>query len=128
MPKISIAEAILLLMYVGTLDVVGFLLIFVGLDDFFILDLLTFPATQLYFRIKGVRAGYDLATNVLELVPYVGFLPFRTVGVAIVIWQDRHQKDSKSLIADGLSQKLKFVPASFEYIPREAKEEKREAA
>jgi hypothetical protein len=107
MPKISIAEAILLLMYIGATDLVGFLLIFIGLDDFFILDLLTFPVTQIYFRIKGVRAGYDLVMNALELIPYLGVLPLRTIGVAIVIWKDRHPEQ-----AEIVEETIKFVPAS----------------
>ena len=108
--KISIAEAILLLGYIGMTDLVGFLLIFIGLDDFFLLDLLTFPVTQFYFRIKGVRAGFDLAMNAAELIPYVGFLPLRTLGVAYVIWKDRHQKTGQA----EEEAVPKFVPAFVE--------------
>ncbi len=123
MPKISIAEAILLLMYIGATDLVGFLLVFVGLDDFFLLDLLTFPVTQIYFRMKGVKGKLDLVMNALEVIPYVGFLPLRTIGVAYIIWKDRHQEE----VVGAEEMVPKFVPASFQYIPKETGE-KREAA
>lgn len=89
-PKISGVEAILLVCYVGLLDAIGLILVLFGLDDFFILDLLSFPVTQLYFRMKGVsRAGLDLTTGLAELIPYVGSLPLRTIGVLIIIYSDR---------------------------------------
>ena len=109
MPKISIAEAILLLMYIGATDLVGFLLVFVGLDDFFLLDLLTFPVTQIYFRMKGVKGKLDLVMNALEVIPYVGFLPLRTIGVAYIIWKDRHQEE----VVGAEEMVPRFVPASF---------------
>ena len=90
-PKISLVEALLLVMYVGFTDLIGLVLVFFALDDFFILDVLTFPVTQIYFRMKGVnKAGYDVAANLLEIVPYLGALPIRTVGILAVIWADRH--------------------------------------
>jgi len=90
-PKISLVEAFLLVMYVGFTDLIGMVLVLFALDDFFILDVLTFPVTQIYFRMKGVsKAGYDVTANLLEIVPYLGALPIRTVGVLAVIWVDRH--------------------------------------
>ncbi|OGY61977.1 MAG: hypothetical protein A2745_01075 [Candidatus Harrisonbacteria bacterium RIFCSPHIGHO2_01_FULL_44_13] len=89
-PKISIVEAVFLLMYLGFTDLVGIILVLFAFDDFFIIDALTFPVTQVYFRMKGVKGTADLIANVAELVPYVGALPLRTVGVLIVIWADRH--------------------------------------
>lgn len=88
-PKISIAEAILLLMYIGATDLIGMILFLFGLDDFGIIDLLTFPVTQFYLRIKGVRANFDLIMGIMEVIPYLGALPFRTIGIAVVVWQDR---------------------------------------
>ncbi len=123
-PKISTVEALLLLMYIGATDLVGFLLIFVGLDDFFLLDLLTFPVTQIYFKMKGVKANYAFVTNILELVPYLGALPLRTIGVAAVIWMDRHTIEEAQTTMNSV---LKFVPALSKYIPGEAGE-KREVA
>ncbi|HDH31260.1 MAG TPA: hypothetical protein ENH26_00610 [Candidatus Wolfebacteria bacterium] len=87
---ISLPESILLIMYIGFTDLIGIILIFFGLDDFLILDLITFPVTQFYFRIKGVRSTYDLATNILECIPYLGALPMRTVGLIITIYLANH--------------------------------------
>jgi len=84
--KIELPEAILLLLYIVPLDIVGLILVFAGLDDFFILDILTFPVTQFYFRMKGIKCTYDLVASTLEVIPYVGSLPIKTAGVAITIW------------------------------------------
>lgn len=87
--KISFLEAVLLVTYIGLTDLVGIILVIFGLDDFFILDLFTFPVTQIYFRFKGIdKAQYDLAMNLLELIPYIGALPLRTFGIIMVIRED----------------------------------------
>ncbi|MBI2514807.1 hypothetical protein HYV91_01285 [Candidatus Wolfebacteria bacterium] len=90
MAKISLPETLILVMYIGFTDLLGIALVFIGLDDFWILDVLTFPVTQFYFRMKGVKAGADLASNILELVPYVGALPIRTIGLIITIYLANH--------------------------------------
>ncbi len=90
--KIELPEAILLLLYIVPLDIVGLILVFAGLDDFFILDILTFPVTQFYFRMKGIKCTYDLVASTLEVIPYVGSLPIKTAGVAITIWMANHPK------------------------------------
>ncbi len=95
--KISITEAMLIMMYVGATDAIGVFLALVGLDDFGILDVATFPVTQLYFRMKGVKSSYDLVGSVLEIIPYLGDLPIKTVGVAITIWADWHQATASEL-------------------------------
>ncbi len=77
--------------YIALSDLVGLILVFFALDDFFIIDVMTFPVTQFYFRMKGVsRAGLDVAANLAEAVPYIGALPIRTIGVILVIWADWH--------------------------------------
>ncbi|KKQ21468.1 MAG: hypothetical protein US36_C0019G0004 [Candidatus Wolfebacteria bacterium GW2011_GWC1_37_10] len=90
--KIPLPATILIMLYIGLLDLVGILLVFVGLDDFLILDILTFPVTQFYFRIKGVAANADLAASILELIPYVGALPIKSIGVALTIYLANRQK------------------------------------
>ena len=107
-PKISLVEAFILLSYIGLTDVVGLVLVLFGLDDFFILDILTFPVTQIYFRMKGIpKAGYDVAGNVAELIPYLGALPIRTLGVALVIWADRHPS---GVVAQTVAKAAKATP------------------
>jgi hypothetical protein len=96
-PKITTVEAALLLMYIGASDIIGMLLVLVGLDDFGIIDVLTWPVSGFYFRFKGVKGAYDLIGNIAELVPYVGALPVRTIGVLFTIWADRHPKAGAAL-------------------------------
>src|SRR3989344_7691331 len=88
--KVSLPEAIMLILYIGGLDLVGLLLIFIGLDDFGIIDILSFPVTQFYFRIKGIKATTDLVGNLIELIPYVGALPIRTITLLITIYAANH--------------------------------------
>lgn len=90
--KISLPETIFIMLYIGFFDLIGFLLIFVGLDDFWIIDVLTSPITQFYFRMKGVGAGVDLAASILELIPYLGALPIKSIGVALTIYLANHPK------------------------------------
>lgn len=106
-PKISIVEAFLLISYIGLTDAVGLILVLFGLDDFFILDIMTFPVTQLYFRMKGIsKAGYDVAANLAELVPYIGALPIRTFGVLTVIWIDRHPEGAIAQTVEKTAEKI----------------------
>lgn len=107
--KISMVEAILLVAYIGLTDLIGIVLVFFGLDDFFILDILTFPVTQLYFRMKGVKATADLVTNILELIPYLGALPIRTVGLIITIYIANHPKSLASQTAQVAGGKMPKV-------------------
>lgn len=88
--KILLSETLLLNMYIIPLDALGVLLIFLGLDDFWIIDLLASPVTQFYFRIKGARAGADSAASILELIPYVGALPIKSVGLNLAIYLTNH--------------------------------------
>ncbi|MCL5004876.1 MAG: hypothetical protein M1170_02965 [Patescibacteria group bacterium] len=84
--KISLPEIIMLNLYVVPLDSLGLLLVFVGLDDFGIIDLLTAPVTQFYFRMKGAKASADLIASAVEFIPYVGALPIKTIGMNITIY------------------------------------------
>ncbi|PIR44332.1 hypothetical protein COV23_00365 [Candidatus Wolfebacteria bacterium CG10_big_fil_rev_8_21_14_0_10_31_9] len=89
-PMISLPEIILLNLYIIPLDLVGLVLVFFALDDFGIIDLLTFPVTQFYFRIKGAQATVDLVASIIELIPYVGALPIKTVGLNMSIYFTNH--------------------------------------
>ena len=95
--KISLPETIILVTYIGFTDLIGLLLIFFALDDFFILDILTFPVTQFYFRIKGVKGTADLVSNTAELIPYLGALPIRTIGLIITIYLANHPEKIQSI-------------------------------
>ena len=102
--KISLPETILLTLYIGFTDLIGIALIIFGLDDFWILDIMTFPVTQFYFRMKGVRATADLVANVLELIPYIGALPIRTIGLWLTIYlANRPEKLGIAGLAAGMA-------------------------
>jgi hypothetical protein len=93
-PKLYLAETIILLMIAVIIDAIGIFLLFFAMDDFFVLDIFGLTM-QGYFRIRGVNgAGYDLVASLLEVVPYLGALPFKTVGVATVAWIDSHPSGS----------------------------------
>ena len=72
--------AILLASFVALTDAIGVLLGLFGLDDFLILDIITWPVSVIYFTFNKGGGWYNLAANMLELIPYVGALPIRTAG------------------------------------------------
>lgn len=105
--QISLPEALLAFAYVGIADAAGIALLLVGFDDFLILDITTLPVTQIYFRMKGVKANFDLVMGIAEIIPYVGALPLKTIGVIGVIAMDWASATSK--ITDVAKPALKLV-------------------
>ena len=95
--KISKLARALLLIYAAILDVVDVILKIAVLDDFFILDALWFPVSQVYFRLKGVNGTYNIVMSGAELIPYVGALPLRVIGCYMVIYIDSHPKAAAAL-------------------------------
>lgn len=98
--KISQVEAFMVLAPLAILDVVDVALLFAGLDDFFIIDVAAFPLTQFYFRMKGIRANYMLTSNLLELVPYAGKAPMRTIGAWATI---RAANNPEGIVAEAVN-------------------------
>ncbi len=96
-PKISLPEIIIITPYLVIFDLIGLALIAAGLDDFFILDAVRFPITQLYLRFKGVKGTATLIGNILELIPYIGGLPISTAAWLITIYLDRHPEKMETL-------------------------------
>src|SRR3989344_2222591 len=90
-PKISLAEIVIITPYLLIIDLIGIALFTVGLDDYGLLDIIRFPITQLYLRMKGVRGHIDLIGNIVKLIPYVGVIPF-TIFWFMTIYLDRHPK------------------------------------
>lgn len=88
-PKISLPEIIIITPYLLIIDIIGIALVSVGLDDFGMLDVIRFPITQLYLRIKGVKSRIDLIGNIVKLFPYIGAFPFVIFWV-ITIYMDRN--------------------------------------
>ena len=90
-PKISDFEVILIGGVCLLFDVIELALLFFALDDFWILD--TFAsAIAIYFWFKGVNAIRYVVTWILELIPWVGGLPLKTIGFAMTVYLDRHPK------------------------------------
>lgn len=98
-PKIPLSEAIFVGFFPIIADAIEVVLVFFGLDDFWISDAIYFPASQIYFRMRGVKGTASLVTNALELLPYVGWLPLRTVGFVITVWTANHPQAAGALAA-----------------------------
>ncbi|OGY68006.1 MAG: hypothetical protein A3I24_02980 [Candidatus Harrisonbacteria bacterium RIFCSPLOWO2_02_FULL_41_13b] len=54
--------------------------------------LITLPAYQLYFYLKGMRGIYSLGGNIIEFIPGVSVLPGITIGVVLAIIFERLEK------------------------------------
>lgn len=109
-PRISKIAGILVICYAALLDLVGMIIVFLALDDLLILDVLGAPL-NLYFWFIGVNATRSTITTLLELVPYVGALPLKTIGVAMTVWIERHP-ESKMAMAVNAAAALKGADAS----------------
>ncbi|MDD5547929.1 MAG: hypothetical protein PHN74_03515 [Candidatus Pacebacteria bacterium] len=90
--KISTAEFLIVLQLFLINDIIGIVLICFALDDFFLLDVIRFPLSQLYLRIKGIKGLAMLVGNILETIPYVGALPNATIAWLVITWLDHHPK------------------------------------
>lgn len=88
-PKISLTEIVIITPYLLLIDIIGIALFTVGMDDFGLLDIVRFPITQLYIRIKGVKGNLDLIGNIVKLIPYVGVIPFTIFWIG-TIYLDRN--------------------------------------
>ena len=91
-PKISLSEALIVGAVPVFFDVFEIVLLFFALDDFFIFDTIYFPASWLYFRLRGVSAISAVVGNVLEMIPYIGWLPLRTASFIMIVWADHHPR------------------------------------
>ena len=59
-----------------------------------IVTLITLPAFQLYFYLKGMRGIYSLVGNVIELVPVLSILPGVTTGIVLAIVFEKLEETS----------------------------------
>lgn len=109
-PKISLVEALVVgPLFFAIPDLIELILIFFGLDDFWITDIYSLFTAQTYLYLKGIKPTYSLVANCLELIPYIGWLPMRTVGFAITFYIDHHpEKFGKAMrVAQKLSSEVK---------------------
>lgn len=95
---IKLPIAIFLIIITVFFDAIELTLIFIGLDDFFLLDMFAFPTIQISLIIIGalidvnLKWGWSLGGNIIELIPYAGWLPFRTISALLTIFFTNHQK------------------------------------
>jgi len=87
-PKISTSEIVYIGLVFILFDANGFALIWVGLDDVWILDILSLLST-FYLKMKGVSLVSDLLAKAIEAIPWVGVLPMYTIGWIGTIILDR---------------------------------------
>ena len=87
--NISLVAATVFTAFLLTLDLVELVIVFYGADDFWVTDLLAYPITTLYLVWKKSRKTYLFVTGFFELIPYVGVLPFKTVGFLLTVWIHR---------------------------------------
>ncbi len=91
-PKFSLPEIIfvgLFLLVIDVLDVVG-LIFALPVSD--VTELAEFPATGIYFKLKGVNQTYMLISNAIGFIPWVGDLPLRIITFGWMAYTDRHPK------------------------------------
>jgi hypothetical protein len=107
----TIVERIAVGSFVIFTDIVGVILFFFGLDDFFILDIIALPITVFYFIMKGVRGEYNLVANLLEIVPYLGAAPIRSIGFLVQIMKMRRKAGLPTKAAQKPEENKEIVPA-----------------
>ncbi len=95
-PKISLVEILIVGPYILVIDLIGILLAFFALDDFFILEILMLPVLG-YLWFKGVPLTRYVSSTIGEALPWIGDLPLYTVGFILTIVADRNPKVGAAL-------------------------------
>jgi len=83
--KIGFVEAFLMILIAVTADIIDIALKFIGLSDFGLMDIPLTAMFQLWFVLKGAKWAWELGGNLVEFIPYLDALPFRTAGIIIAI-------------------------------------------
>lgn len=91
-PKISLPEIIFGTMFFGIFDAIELIIVFFGLDDFWIFDTICLSVGTFYLTMKGVAVRYDVTLKLLEFIPYFGALPLKTIGFLATVYIDRYPK------------------------------------
>lgn len=99
-PKISGAEAIVMITLVALFDLADllatFLTVFFGAGEFIklFINAIASVVIWLWAIMRGVGPTRVLAGSILEFVPLINVLPMRTVAMASTIWLDWHPKEA----------------------------------
>lgn len=96
-PKLGFVEILLIFPFLILFDVLGMIIIFFGLDDFFIFDILNL-LVNFYLAFRKVPATAYYICSLVEAIPYVGDLfPGFTIGFAMTIYFDRNPEQAKTI-------------------------------
>lgn len=123
-PKMSLIVGALLMFVFLILDLIDFIKWFVGIpDDVFVLDFISYiflvPYFVYYKYIKKVDfSGHLLIMSLIELIPVVGSLPLRSIGLGITLWIDRHPQGA---VAKGIHVANKIMPARIASLKKQGK-------
>lgn len=94
--KISLVEGIIMVMITLTADIIEIILTFFALNPLsIVIDVPVTFIIQFWLWMKGSKWAWALAGNLIEFIPYVDFLPIRTVTLLITIYLSNHQKVAK---------------------------------
>lgn len=112
-PKISLIIGGGVLVVFIVLDIIDIALKFFALDDFLIIDTISYlflvPFFVYYKYMKGADfSGNTVIMNLAELIPYIGALPLRSISLGIVLWIDRHPEGK---LAKKIHLAAKVLPA-----------------
>ena len=109
--KISMVEGLLLLMFVGFVDLLQFFVDFIdgGTISSFIINPPVFFITQFYLTMKGIKGVSNIAGNLVEFVPIVNALPIRTATMMLTIYMAN--KPAVASIASTIGGKITTVAA-----------------
>lgn len=102
-PKINLGEAYFLIAFALIADFINMFPLFNWL-----VTVITLPAYQFYFRMKGIKGTYSLVGNLIELVPVLSILPALTTVVVATIIITNHPK----LVQVGLQAAGAAVPGA----------------
>jgi len=115
-PKISLVEAILMLMIVVPFDVLEVVtalispipvigqiaLVVMHFGDWIVLFVI-----QFWLIMKGLKGIWALTGNLLEFIPFVDILPLRTLGlIATIILANRPETTKVAQVAGAVTEKL----------------------
>lgn len=94
-PKLGFVEILIIFPFLILFDVLGMIIIFFGLDDFFIFDILNL-LVNFYLAFRKVPATAYYICSAVEAIPYVGdIFPGFTIGFAMTIYFDRNPEQAK---------------------------------
>ncbi len=92
-PKLKTVEIVLISIYLILIDGIELILIFFGLDDFWLGDILA-SIIVIYLWFRGLGFGRMGVSWLTELIPWVGDLPLLTIGFWMTVYADRHPESA----------------------------------